>query len=89
VSSFSSSTSFIVDDRSIIATAAVRNDKLHRHVVSGIPERPRWREDFDGVEEEDGNYAAARANVITKRNRDETKADRQGSPDESEWKDEN
>jgi len=60
------SSSFIADDRLITATAAVRNDKLHCHVVSGIPERPRWREHLDRVEEDDGNYAAARTNVIMK-----------------------
>lgn len=40
--------------------AAVRNDKLRRHAVAEIPERPRWREDFDKAQEEDANYAAAR-----------------------------
>lgn len=54
-----------------------------------IPERPRWREDLDKVEEEDGNYAAARTNVIIKWNRDKAKAGSQGSPNGAEWKVEN
>jgi len=63
------------DDRSIRVTTAVRNDKLHRHVVSGIPERPRCREDLDRMKEENDNYAA-RTNVIIKWNRNEGKSSR-------------
>lgn len=74
------SSSSSADDRSIIVTAAARNDKLHRHVVSGIPEWPRCREDLDRMEEENDNYAA-RTNVIIKWSR--TKAS-QESPDGSE-----